>query len=156
MPTNVRLTQVSIGDLAGGVQEPLAVPVYQVRFSLSVRAQPGHLGGRARERYPSQSAGDRPDRHSSLVELPGQASIVERLRGVRAEPDRPGFCLLPPSGSSTAQGPGADIRTQRCVSVGHLAGDVDRGLAVARPGFGVHLVALDRRDALTADGRLSI
>ncbi len=33
------------GDLAGGVQVPLAVPVHQVRFALPVIAEPAELGG---------------------------------------------------------------------------------------------------------------
>jgi len=59
------------GDVAGGVQEPFAGPVHQVRLALAVLAEPGQLRRGACERHGPQSPGRGPDRHGAAVELPG-------------------------------------------------------------------------------------
>ncbi len=142
----VRFLGFDVGDVAGGVQVPLAVPAHQVGFALAVRDQRGVLSVGAGERELVQSAADRPDRHGAVGQLPGQAAVVERLSRVPAKRDRLALGLGPPIGAGLAEVPGPNVRLQGGVCPGDLAGDVDRRLRrqphVLQPALGQPLQRL--------------
>ncbi len=84
--------------------------------------------GRACEADVLQSPGDRPDRDRTGVQLPGQAPVVVRLRGLGTEHDGLGLGLGPALRSRLAQVPGPDVRLEGGVGVAGLLDDVLRGL----------------------------
>src|SRR5690606_27214480 len=76
-----------LGDLAGRVQvEGIAAP-YQVTLALAVLGEHLQLLRGTREGNVLHPALDGPNGYRSRVRPPGQGPVVERLRGVLAEPD---------------------------------------------------------------------
>jgi hypothetical protein len=125
---SVRLLGRRVGDVAGGVQQPLAVPADQVRLAAAVRGQGGVLLVGAAEPDAGLAAGDGPDRHGAGSQLPGQAPVVERLRRVATEPDRFALGGLAAVRPWLAEVAGPDVGLQGGVRAGYLPGDVDGGL----------------------------
>ncbi|RAS71004.1 hypothetical protein C8D87_1011305 [Lentzea atacamensis] len=122
-----------LGTVDDRVQQPHPVLVQQIGYpDRRSGAQQGEMPGVSDDPHGAESTSDRPDRHcpvaARVTELPGQTASVERLRRLRAEPDRG---VLDLSAPVRPRGPVVaciEVGPQCRVGVHGLADDPDRRL----------------------------
>lgn len=142
-----RVGQVDGGDQIGHQPVPGACAAppadHQISFPGAMRAQHCDLAGLTDKPQILEPALDRPDRHHPTgigiaVMGPGQAAVVERLSGQRAEPDRCRLHLGSPCAARLAVPAGPQIRPHGGIRVGDFA-DTALGDLGTQPGMGAGL-----------------